>query len=65
MRDAVSLLELWAAGVVPNLAYLALGLRRLRPLGVAASGAVRLAAAPGGTLGVGPTLIWGPRSIRG
>ncbi len=43
MRDAVSLLELWAAGVVPSLAYLALGLRLLRPLGVAASGAERLA----------------------
>ncbi len=43
MRDAVALLELSAAGVVPSLAYLVLGLRLLRPLGVAASGAERLA----------------------
>ena len=43
MRDAAALLELWVAGVVPSLAYLAVGLRLLRPLGLAASGAERLA----------------------
>jgi hypothetical protein len=39
----VALLELLAAGVVPSLAYLGVGLRLLRPLGVTASGAERLA----------------------
>ena len=37
----MALLELLAAGVVPSLAYLGVGLRLLRPLGVAASGAER------------------------
>jgi hypothetical protein len=45
MRAASEIAQLVVAGVVPDLAYLALGLWMLRPLGLAARGAERLALA--------------------
>ncbi len=45
MRSAWEIAELVLAGVVPNLAYLAVGLWVLQPLGLAARGAERLALA--------------------
>lgn len=45
MRAAPEIVRLVFAGIVPDLAYLALGLWMLRPLGLAARGAERLALA--------------------
>jgi hypothetical protein len=62
MRDPAQLASLLAAGILPNLAYLALGLWLLRILGEAARGAERLALAFVFGTGVASLLLLGLRA---